>query len=148
MMSLANGNPRQVISDQKYYLDPKFVLGEILVVEANPSYDANQVEYWGVNISTGQRLWQYALNGQGNLNYHDARTTSSGSLFVIQCREDPNDCSWANVDPKTGVGSNSGSATGGGYVENAWYKDTVYFGNEGELMVINTLDGQRLYQWP
>jgi len=37
--------------------------------------------------------------------------TSNGSIFVIQCRED-GDCSWANVDVQSGVGSHSGIDAG------------------------------------
>jgi outer membrane protein assembly factor BamB len=121
--------------------------GDVLIVEAVPSFDSQTVEYWGVNITSGQRIWKYALNGQTDLNYHAAQLTSNGSIFVIQCRED-GDCSWANVDVQSGVGSHSGKAPGGFSIDPAWYKDTLYLGDEGKLLVIDTLTGKQLYQWP
>jgi DNA-directed RNA polymerase subunit RPC12/RpoP len=147
VMSLANGNPRQLISDNKYYLTPVLTSGDVLVIEAAPSFDSKTVEYWGINVTSGQRLWKYALTGQTDLNYQDARVTSNGSIFVIQCRQDAN-CSWANVDSQTGVGSHSGSAPGGFSIDPAWYRDTLYLGDEGKLIVLNTLTGQQVFQWP
>jgi len=147
VMSLTSENPRQLIADNKYYLIPVLTSGDVLIVEAVPSFDSQTVEYWGVNITSGQRIWKYALNGQTDLNYHAAQLTSNGSIFVIQCRED-GDCSWANVDVQSGVGSHSGKAPGGFSIDPAWYKDTLYLGDEGKLLVIDTLTGKQLYQWP
>ena len=117
------------------------------MVEAIPSYDGKQVEYWGIDTVSGKRLWQYGLKGQGDLTYHDMRSTRNG-IFVVQCREKPNSCAWASVDPKTGVGSNSGTNKGGFFAQPAWFKDSLYLENDGEVAVINTLNGQQLYQWP
>jgi outer membrane protein assembly factor BamB/predicted RNA-binding Zn-ribbon protein involved in translation (DUF1610 family) len=146
-VDITKGNARQLILDKKYSLLPKFVTGNVLVVEAAPSFDSKQREYWGVDTSSGQRLWQYALKGQGELRYYDVHATSTG-IFMVQCREDPNSCVWADIDPKTGVGTNSGSGPGGTFFDPAWYKDTFYLGNDGMLMVINTTTGKLLYQWP
>ena len=147
-IDIVQGNPKQLIADNKYTLKPQFLLGETLVVEALPTFDGTQVEYWGVDTLSGKRLWQYALKGEHDLRYHDARATSNGGIFVTQCRESPGKCTWADIDAKTGVGSNSGTASGGTFFDAAWYKDTFYLGNEGELMVINMLTGKLVYQWP
>jgi len=147
MMSVSRGNPKTLVSDKKYTLTPSFLKDNLLVVEAIPSYDGKQVEYWGIDTVSGKRLWQYGLKGQGDLTYHDMRSTRNG-IFVVQCREKPNSCAWASVDPKTGVGSNSGTNKGGFFAQPAWFKDSLYLENDGEVAVINTLNGQQLYQWP
>jgi len=141
------GNARQLIVDKKYSLLPKFVTGNVLVVEAVPSFDSNQHEYWGIDTVSGKRLWQYALKGQGSLEYFDVHVTSSG-VFMVQCRKDPNSCVWSDIDTQSGVGINSGSAPGGTFFNPSWYKDTFYLGNDGMLMVIDMLSGKQLYQWP
>jgi hypothetical protein len=74
--------------------------------------------------------------------------TSSKGLFVVQCREDPDSCTWATVDPKTGVGSNTGTGPGGPFIDPTWGKDTLYLGADGPLLVIDTTTAKLLYQWP
>ena len=148
MVEITKGNARQLIVDNKYSLLPKMLAGSVLIAEATPGFDSNQHEYWGIDTASGKRLWQYALKGQGELEYYDVHALSTGAIFVVQCREKPNSCAWASVDPKTGVGSNSGTNKGGFFAQPAWFKDSLYLENDGEVAVINTLNGQQLYQWP
>ena len=117
------------------------------MVEALPAYDSTQDEYWGIDTRSGQRLWQYALKGEQKLTYHDVHATSARNIFVIQCRE-KGDCSWAIIDPKTGVGSHSGTEPAASYFYPAWFRDSRFLGNGDLLMVVNTVTGKLLYQWP
>ena len=146
-VDIAGGNARQLIVDKKFSIVPKFVSGDVLVAEAVPGYDSNQHEYWGINTQSGQRMWQYALKGQGRLTYYDMRQSSRG-LFVVQCREEPDGCTWATVDSKTGVGSNTGTGPGGPFIDPAWGRDTLYLAADGPLLVIDTTTAKQLYQWP
>jgi len=148
MVDITKGNARQLIVDNKYSLLPKMLAGSVLIAEATPGFDSNQHEYWGIDTASGKRLWQYALKGQGELEYYDVHALSTGAIFVVQCRRDPNSCAWANLDPKTGVGTHQGSGPGGTFFDPAWYKDTFYLANDGMLMVIDANSGKLQYQWP
>jgi hypothetical protein len=146
-INIQQGKAGTLIQDSKYSLIPVLTIGDVLIVEATPGYDSQQREYWGVNTQTGERLWQYALKGQGRISYNAVQRTSSG-FFMIQCREDPDGCAWTKIDPKTGVGSNSGSGLGGAFIDPTWDKDTLYLIADGELQVINITNGSVSYQWP
>jgi len=53
----------------------------------HPGFDSQQHEYWGIDLQSGQRLWQYPLKGEGRISYYDAKTIAN-NIFVVQCHED------------------------------------------------------------
>lgn len=147
-VDLTSGDGRMIISENKYSLFPALVSGNVLVLAARAEFDGNLLEYWGVDIQSGQRLWRYTLKAEGQLMDFGIRLTSDG-VFVVQCRWDPDGCAWANLDPQTGAPRNSGlSPLGGTSVDFTWDDDRLYLVGNFALAGINTLDSQVLFQWP
>jgi outer membrane protein assembly factor BamB len=147
-MDIAKGNPSILISVDNYAITPVYVTNNILIVEARPDFDFEQVEFWGVDTRNGQCLWKYSIKGKGRLENYGFHPTSKAA-FMFQCREDPGGCAWSVVDPQTGVGSNSVSIPHGSPSYITWGKDdTLYLVSNFTLKVINTLNSQQIYTWP
>jgi hypothetical protein len=148
IMDLTNSNAKILLSNTKYALYPAWANGDVLIILARPTFFSSADEYWGINSQTGERLWKFAIPGQGRLAYSEVRSTAKG-VFEVSCRADPNGCSWSALDPQTGIGTQTGqSSLGGASMRGTWDQDTLYLEGDQHLNVIDALSSQLLYQWP
>jgi hypothetical protein len=120
----------------------------VLIVLAEPTFDSPQDEYWGIDAQSGARLWKSVIPGQGRLTFSEIRSTAR-SVFQVQCRADPNECSWSDLGPQTGVGSNSGKTSDSGSdIQVTWDRDILYLVADRQVLVMDALGDQLLFQWP
>jgi outer membrane protein assembly factor BamB len=62
-IDLSDGAINLLLEDSKYAITPLFKDDAMLLVQASRTKGSEQHELWGVNISSGETLWRYELQG-------------------------------------------------------------------------------------
>lgn len=146
---LETGAMTELISSTKYAFKAVMITTDMLVAAATPSFESDQVELVGISLKDDAEQWRIVFKPQdGSLRYQDYHTTN-GSLFYIQCLDDPtNTCTWQLIDPDSGAILYEASCPGGTFIDPNWKQDTLYLVSDGRLYVINTLTGEITHSYP
>jgi len=148
-MDVAKGDPKVFYVGPKYELFPDWVIDNVLIAWARPTFGSTADELWGINLQSGARIWKYAIPGAGRLTYAELHSTTKG-VFAVQCRADPDQCNWSSLDPQTGIVTDGGqNSFGGDSMQGVWDKDTLYLEGVGSHMnVIDAFNVRLLFTWP
>jgi outer membrane protein assembly factor BamB len=102
----ATGNPTRLAHETTYDLDPKGVVGGVAIVEAAPTYDSQKPEIWGIDLKTGQRLWQQGSRVKGTID-KQAVGVGAGVVTVVSCEGTKGGfhkpCYYETLDPRAGT---------------------------------------------
>jgi len=135
-LDLASGTTRELLADPSYDLKPLTLSGNALVLENKSSPDS-QHQYWGVDATSGQKLWNFPVNGQAVVHF-----LANGDVFVYKWQLGTHE--WTVINPQTGSDTYQIQVVSGGGLsyEFAWYKDSVYIIRDHRLVIMDALTGK------
>jgi outer membrane protein assembly factor BamB len=131
-----------------YDLEIQTVLGDLLLLEATPTYAYEQLELWAIDRTTGELRWKVGSLEEHALDSWNVHAGKHG-IFVNVCRWQGKYCTFRVIDPLTGLSVGEtrqdvkGSATGV-----AWDEDTAYMVIWGSLYGVDLATAQVRFVWP
>ena len=148
---------RKLADDQEYKFVPLAARDDTLIVLAWPSWDSERQALWGLDATTGERRWQYALQAKEArllrpFGDWDWRLTPKG-LVVVQVLKDQRQLIVDLVDPRTGVSAarqttalgSSGSPT---FWHVIWADDMAWLKIDFSLYAVDLTTGATAYRLP
>lgn len=150
-LNTADGSIRTLIEDKQYNLRPLAQRDNILIVVAAPTWDSQRQELWGLDVATGERRWQQALQGHalrsGSASGDwDWQLTSKG-LVVVQVLRNNARLIVETLDPRSGVSSAKQETPltdlhMPSLYQPLWTDDTVYLKLDSQIYAVDLATGK------
>lgn len=154
-LDTTSGALTMLAQDKEYNLTPLFARGDIVVVKATPDWDRNRHSLWGLDATTGERRWQYAVQakewfGDSGFNEWGAQLTPQG-VTVVQVPEDAHQLIVERLDLQTGtsVGRQVTTLDGSGSTtvwENRWSDRRAWLLVDSTMYTIDLVSGEVVSQ--
>jgi outer membrane protein assembly factor BamB len=165
----ADGTWRVLIDDPDYEFVPLEEQDGILITRAKRTRGTTRFELWGVDATTGGRIWQHPFPGGEPLDEPDrmsglldkgdlgwtAHLTPAG-LVVVQATAQPHQLTVETLDPKTGTSGGTHSVPLSGVSGDfysvpdvlGWPRDQLWLMVDGRIYVVNLTQPSLAYRWP
>jgi len=140
----ATGAIRTLEAEKDYRVVPLFAPGKILVVKAAPEWDSGRVALWGLEPTSGKRLWQFQITSKspsfrGVFGSWFVRPTPAG-LMVLQQLEDEQ-LSIERLNETTGVSHDRQVIAGTTNRRPLWRDDIAWISVRGGVDAISLPSG-------
>jgi outer membrane protein assembly factor BamB len=122
----------------------------LVVVHAQPTYDSERNEIWGLDSESGRRLWQDVLLAKGFPQQWAVHLTPHG-LSLVQCITDEKQCLVETLDPQTGVSRGQLKLqlpSQQGLSKATWTQDAAFLTISGRLYAVDLVSNKLRYVWP
>ena len=138
-LDLASGASSELLSAPNADLKPLTISGNILLVGSQSSSDSVH-QYWGIDLTSGQNLWNFPVEGQANVHL-----LADGNLYLYKWLLGTH--VWTLINPQTGKDVYQIEVMSGGGLsyEFTWYRDIVYIIRDHKLMIMNAQTGQGIF---
>ena len=157
----SSGTPRMLHSNPDYLFKPLYDNENMLVVQAERTIGSTRYELWGIDKSTGEKIWQYIPQAGKPLSESassimDAEGifTTSGSgdeLVLLQAFDDPGRLLVERIDMASGTSRNPISITAPestifSFDLIGWQGDLAWVEMDG-IYTIDTTTGELVTRW-
>jgi outer membrane protein assembly factor BamB/DNA-directed RNA polymerase subunit RPC12/RpoP len=167
-VNILTGTTQILLEDPDYELIPLMQSGNNLLIRARRTLGSERFELWGVDESTGERLWEMVLDNSAPLdppneaiglidNGEQAWTwhPSEGGIMLLNFQAEPNQLVIQTIDLTTGVSSNeltilfkSVSSDFYSVPETIdWQENLLYLSLDSDLYSIDTSNGKILMKF-
>jgi outer membrane protein assembly factor BamB/DNA-directed RNA polymerase subunit RPC12/RpoP len=99
----ATGEAKQIFAEARYNIQAVAATDDVLVVQAQPTFDNTKRELWGLDGKTGERKWQIGLKTKHSFDDFAVHVTPDGRLFLAQTQREEGKALFDALDPQTGV---------------------------------------------
>ena len=150
----ADGKVRILDDDKEYNLTPLAERSGMLIALASPNWDSQRQILWGLDAKTGERHWQYKLQGhtwlgQSSSGDWEAQLTPKG-LVVLQVLRDEARLVVETLDPRTGTsaGRQESELTDmhmPGLRRSLWGEDTAWLEIDSDIFAVDLASGKIMY---
>lgn len=150
-LDATTGALTSLVQDKEHHMIPLFARDNTVVVKATPSWDRSRHILWGLETTSGERHWQYALQskewfGDSGFNEWGAQLTPNG-VAVVQAPGDSRELIVERLDLRTGASMGRQTMTidgrGSSVVwANLWTERTAWLLVDNTLATIDLLNGQ------
>ena len=158
----AAGEAHILPTDADYSIRPLTFQGDVLVVEAKRTRGSTRYALWGLDRTSGERLWQFIPQAEESVLDSANSIIDSGGVFaahaapeglyILQAMDDPARITLERLDLQTGVSQGQSSYTP---PESTiftptllgWQADKVWLDCEG-IQVLELPTAKRVFSWP
>lgn len=154
VLDQATGNQQFILEQLDYQVMPLAEVGDTLFTRGTRIRGTKRDEIWGVNITSGQIVWQHPLQADNllrlgssfgvNWDYH---LTSRG-LAVIQLLPDPDRVIAQVLTIDGGVLNESTSNVGDDFWQSTVWTDEQAFMVIRDLFAVDLQSGETIREWP